>query len=346
MKTNVCVCVCVCSVSQSCQTLCNPMDCSPPGSPVHGLFQAGILEWVAISFSRGFSQSGDQTCVSCIDRQILWPTTPLRTVLCVCVYMYIHPVGSVSLENPNACSLPLNFTRIYVYCFEICLKESLDSKRSSFLTFSVARIPFPLGNRNPWLSQHSNPLLCLSTGCCCSVAKLCPTPCDPMNCSIPGSLSFAISRSLLKLMSVELVMPSNHLILCHPLLLLSSVLKNPKCSSVCLNLQFSGDTLVFSGGNIPHLKNKLFQPIKHTGVEMGIKTVFPGCLCNNIKMSKAMLMPWFLNLLSMGAPYVGHMFKAYTSVCVLWSSISFQPQLRRKQKLFLKRKNIYQQERT
>ena len=160
MKTNVCVCVCVCSVSQSCQTLCNPMDCSPPGSPVHGLFQAGILEWVAISFSRGFSQSGDQTCVSCIDRQILWPTTPLRTVLCVCVYMYIHPVGSVSLENPNACSLPLNFTRIYVYCFEICLKESLDSKRSSFLTFSVARIPFPLGNRNPWLSQHSNPLFC------------------------------------------------------------------------------------------------------------------------------------------------------------------------------------------
>ena len=85
---------------------------------------------------------------------------------------------------------------------------------------------------------------------------------------------------------------------------------------------------------------------KHTGVEMGIKTVFPGCLCNNIKMSKAMLMRWFLNLLSMGAPYVGHMFKAYTSVCVLWSSISFQPQLRRKQKLFLKRKNIYQQERT
>ena len=127
--------------------------------------------------------TGDQ--ISYIDRQILWPTTPLRTVLCVCVYIYIHPIGSVSLESPNACSLPLNFTRIYVYYFEICLKESLDSKRSSFLTFSEARIPFPLGNWNPWLSQNSNPLQCLSI-CCCSVAKLCPTPCDTMNCSMPG----------------------------------------------------------------------------------------------------------------------------------------------------------------
>ena len=42
----------VCSVTQSCLTLCNPMDCSLPGSSVHGIFQARILEWVAISFSR------------------------------------------------------------------------------------------------------------------------------------------------------------------------------------------------------------------------------------------------------------------------------------------------------
>ena len=38
-------------VAQSCLTLCNPMDCSLPGSSVHGILQAGILEWVAISFS-------------------------------------------------------------------------------------------------------------------------------------------------------------------------------------------------------------------------------------------------------------------------------------------------------
>ena len=40
-------------VIQSCPTLCDPMDCSPPGSSIHGIFQARILEWVAISFSRG-----------------------------------------------------------------------------------------------------------------------------------------------------------------------------------------------------------------------------------------------------------------------------------------------------
>ena len=46
-------------VAQSCPTLCDPMDCSPPGSSVHGIFQARVLEWVAISFSRGSSQPRD-----------------------------------------------------------------------------------------------------------------------------------------------------------------------------------------------------------------------------------------------------------------------------------------------
>ena len=53
-------------VAQSCPTLCNPMDCSPPGSSVHGIFQAWILKWVAISLSRGSSWPRDETRVSCI----------------------------------------------------------------------------------------------------------------------------------------------------------------------------------------------------------------------------------------------------------------------------------------
>ena len=57
----------------------------------------------------------------------------------------------------------------------------------------------------------------------CSVTKPCTTLCDPMDCSTPGSLSFTISQSLLQLMSTESVMPSNHLILCRPLLLLPSI---------------------------------------------------------------------------------------------------------------------------
>ena len=55
-----------------------------------------------------------------------------------------------------------------------------------------------------------------------SVAQSCPTLCDPMNCSMPDFLSITNSRSLLQLMSIDSVMPSNH-ILCHPLLLLPSI---------------------------------------------------------------------------------------------------------------------------
>ena len=51
-------------VAQSCPTLCDPMDCSLPGSSVHGIFQARVPEWVAISFSRGSSQPRDWTQVS------------------------------------------------------------------------------------------------------------------------------------------------------------------------------------------------------------------------------------------------------------------------------------------
>ena len=50
-------------VAQSCPTLCDPMDCSPPGSSVHGILQARILEWVAIPFSRGSSRARDGTWV-------------------------------------------------------------------------------------------------------------------------------------------------------------------------------------------------------------------------------------------------------------------------------------------
>ena len=46
-------------VAQLCMTLCDPMDCSLPGSSVHGIFQARILEWVAISFSRRSPQARD-----------------------------------------------------------------------------------------------------------------------------------------------------------------------------------------------------------------------------------------------------------------------------------------------
>ena len=54
------------SVAQLYLTVCDPMDCSLPGSSVHGIFQARILEWVAMLFSKGSSRPRDQTPVSCI----------------------------------------------------------------------------------------------------------------------------------------------------------------------------------------------------------------------------------------------------------------------------------------
>ena len=59
--------------------------------------------------------------------------------------------------------------------------------------------------------------------CCWSVTKWCPTLWDPKDCSTPGFPVLHCLQSLLKLMSIELVMPSNHLTLCHPLLLLPSI---------------------------------------------------------------------------------------------------------------------------
>ena len=75
--------MCVCVFAQASPALCDPMDCSPPSSSVHGIFQARILEWVAIFFSKGTSRPRHQIHVSWvayIGRQILyhcaiWETT-------------------------------------------------------------------------------------------------------------------------------------------------------------------------------------------------------------------------------------------------------------------------------
>ena len=64
-----------CSVTQLCPTLCNPMGCSSPGSPVHGIFQARVLEWIVISFSMGSSWSMDWTLVSSLAGGFLTTST-------------------------------------------------------------------------------------------------------------------------------------------------------------------------------------------------------------------------------------------------------------------------------
>ena len=77
----LCVCVCVCVLcAQLCPILCDLVDCSPPGSSVHGILQARILEWVAISYSRGSSRPRKQTGFSCAGRRILHHCTTREVV--------------------------------------------------------------------------------------------------------------------------------------------------------------------------------------------------------------------------------------------------------------------------
>ena len=86
-------------VTQLCLTLCDPLDCSLPGSSIHGIFQARILEWVAVSFSRGTSQPRDRTRVFHIVgiRFTIWATRE--------VHLY-HEVGFPGSSNgkESACS--------------------------------------------------------------------------------------------------------------------------------------------------------------------------------------------------------------------------------------------------
>ena len=113
IRKHWCVCVCVYAHTYACvlshsvmSSLCDPMDYSPPGSSVHGIVQARILEWVAISFSRGSSWPRVLTCVSCvfcIDRWTLyhWTTGEAQDTLITQVTKPLLSRGEVSRPQPH-----------------------------------------------------------------------------------------------------------------------------------------------------------------------------------------------------------------------------------------------------
>ena len=78
-----------CEVTQLCPTLCDPMDYNLPGFSVHGIFQARILEWVAISSSRRSSWPRHQTWVSCIAGGFFTIESPEKPMICLC-YLLSH----------------------------------------------------------------------------------------------------------------------------------------------------------------------------------------------------------------------------------------------------------------
>ena len=132
--------------AQSCLTIWDPVDCSPPDSSVHRILQARTLEWVAIPFSKGSSRPRNQTQSPALQGVSLL-SEPAEKLLCT-IFIQFSSVQSLS----------------HVWLFAI-----------------------------PWIAAHQT------------------------------SLSITNSQSLPKPMSIESVMPSNHLILCHPLLLLPSI---------------------------------------------------------------------------------------------------------------------------
>ena len=79
--------------------------------------------------------------------------------------------------------------------------------------------------------------ICSMCCCCCSIAKSCPISCNAMTCSMPGFPTFIMSPSLLSILGIESVIPFNHLILCHPILLLASVF--PRIRSFPVSLLFA-----------------------------------------------------------------------------------------------------------
>ena len=79
-----------CHVTSVLSALCNPMDCSPPGSSVHGISQARILQWVVISFSRGYSQSRDVICISTVLQLDFLPLSYLGSPIDINIHEKIH----------------------------------------------------------------------------------------------------------------------------------------------------------------------------------------------------------------------------------------------------------------
>ena len=91
--------LCLCLVTQPCPTLWDPLDCSPPSSSVHGIFQARILEWIAISSSKGSSQPRDQTCVSCITGGFFtcWAIRKAQNKIIVWLLRITISIGAVNM---------------------------------------------------------------------------------------------------------------------------------------------------------------------------------------------------------------------------------------------------------
>ena len=128
---------------QSCLTLCNPMDSSPPHSLLHGILQARTLEWVAMPSSRGSSRPRDRTQVSCITGGFYTAEPPGKSVARVSRYIFLRGhINSYSVKHATS------ITCYFMWCPTKALSVGIIN------TVSKHRL-CPLG-----LSCPHTPLLC------------------------------------------------------------------------------------------------------------------------------------------------------------------------------------------
>ena len=148
-------------VAQSCPTLCDPMDCSPPGSSVHGILQTRLLEWVAISFSKGSFLPRDRTQVSHIAGRCfnLWATKEqLNTYLDIvvqslsCVQFFVTPWTAahqaslsfaISQRLLKLRSIELLILSNHLICLPLLLLPSVFPSIRDFSNESALRIRWP-----------------------------------------------------------------------------------------------------------------------------------------------------------------------------------------------------------
>ena len=99
-------------VAQSCPTLCDPVNCSLPGSSLYGILQARVLEWVAISFSRGSSNSGIEPRSSAFQADAL-TSEPPGTLDCLNLKLKVTEIILNELEVRRYSRIPV-VSRIYL----------------------------------------------------------------------------------------------------------------------------------------------------------------------------------------------------------------------------------------
>ena len=122
----------MCVYIQLCLTLCDPMDCSSPGSSVHEILQTTILEWVAMPSSRGSSRSGDRTQVSDIAGGFFT------------VWAKHHPLFLACLQG-----FPLLLS-----CTDVCFRQSLSVNLKHLPSHEGFRLPKIKSSDSFWIWNH------------------------------------------------------------------------------------------------------------------------------------------------------------------------------------------------